>query len=402
MGFASGGVSFRRYQISGWRAGGMDDDAVAALKALAFGSLRETSADGTEVGWIAPTHLFDSEIELDKITVGRFVHLAMRLDRLGAPPAVVRSYQRMEEAAALAVSGKEFLSKKQRREAKEAAQARAEKEAQAGSFRRIAAHPLVIDLEERIVYFSSLGNGPHEKLLALFAKTFNARLTPLDASEQAGRIAEQHGWSRFFDDAEPVHLTDSPTGDAGNGFDDHDRSFLGREFLTWLWHTTETGDGTVSLAGDGRTALPGDVSVMLSKSLQLDCDFHATGRTGVYTDGPTLAPEARAAMAIGKQPTKTGLVLAAGPEQYTLGFDAVRFSVSGLRLPEIEEPSPTARLEERYLLITRCSAILNALYAAFLKDRLSGRYAPKLGELRSWARSGAGSGAPDPALRIAR
>ncbi len=400
MSFASGGISFRRYQISGWPKAGMDEVAVASLKALAFGSLQETSADGTEVGWIAPTHLFDCEIELDKIIVGRFVHLAMRLDRLGAPPAVLRSYQRMEEEAALATSGQEFLSKKQRREAKEAAQARAAKEAQAGSFRRITAHPLVIDLEDRILYFSSLGNGPHDKLLTLFTKTFNARLTPLDASEQAGRIAEQHGWARCFDDAEPVHLIDSPTGDSGNGFDDHDRAFLGREFLTWLWHTTETGDGTVSLAADGRTALPSDVSVMLSKSLQLECDFHATGRTGIYTDGPTLAPEARAAMALGKQPTKTGLVLAAGGEQYTLGFDAVRFTVSGLRLPEIEEPSPAARLEERCLHLTRCAALLDALYTAFLKERLSGRYAPKLGELRSWARSGAG--ALDPALRIAR
>jgi len=402
MGFASGGVSFRRYQISGWQKGGMDEGAVAALKALAFGSLREASADGTEVGWIAPTHLFDSEIELDKITVGRFVHLAMRLDRLGAPPAVVRSYQRMEEEAALTASGQEFLSKKQRRDAKEAAQARADKEALSGQFRRITAHPLVIDLDDRIVYFASLGNGPHEKLISLFAKTFNARLTPLDASEQAGRIAEQRGWSRFFDDAEPVHLIDSPNGDAGNGFDDHDRSFLGREFLTWLWHCTETGDGTVALAADGRTPLPSDVTIMLTKSLQLECDFHATGRTGVYTDGPTLAPEARAAMAIGKQPTKTGLVLAAGGEQYTLNFDAQRFSVSGLRLPEIEEPSHAARLEERCLHIVRCAAILDALYTAFLKERLSGRYASTLGTLRSWARSRAASAAPDPALRIAR
>ena len=95
--------------------------------------------------------------------------------------------------------------------------------------------------------------------------------------------------------------------------------------------------------------------------------------------------EARAAIAFGKQPTKTGLVVAAGGEQFTLGFDAVRFSVTGLKLPEIEEPSAAARLEERCMHMTRCAALLDALYAAFLKERLSGRYAPKLAAaIRAW------------------
>ncbi len=403
MGFESGPISFRRYVMSGWPSDGLDEARIEKLQSFAHGAVKEVSSDGTEVGWVAPTHLFDTNIELEKISFGRFVHLVLRIDRLGVPAAVVRSYQRMEEAAALEASGQEHLTKRQRRDAKEAAQSRAAQEAQAGVFRRITAHPLVIDREGGVVYFSSLGNIPHEKLVALFANSFDARLTALDASEQAGRVAEQQGWTRFLDDIEPAHLIDSPVGEVGTEVDDHDRSFLGREFFTWLWHTTDTGTGTVALAADGRSVLPAEVSVMFSKSLQLDCDFFATGRASVYTDGPTLAPEAKAALAIGKQPTKAGLILAgAGGEQFTLGFDAARLHVSGLRLPDVEEVSVAGRLDERCQLMVRCASILDAMYTQFLKERLSGKYSTKLGELRAWARTSSPTESSEQAFRIAR
>lgn len=402
MGFESGPISFRRYAISGWSAQSLNEDRFERLRALTHGAVNEVTDDATEVGWVAPTHLFDTEIDLEKISFGRFVHLVLRIDRLEAPPAVVRSYQRMEEAAALEASGQQHLTTRQRREAKESARARAQQEAQAGTFRRITAHPLVIDRDAGVVYFSSLGHTPHEKLVSLFAKTFDAHLTPLDAGELATRGAGEHGLTRFLDDIEPVHLIDSPVGESGVELPEPDRAYLGREFLTWLWHALDTGDGTIALMPDGRTVLPSEVSVMFSKSMQLDCDFFATGRTSIHTDGPTLAPEAKVAIGIGKQPTKVGLILAGASEQFTLGFDARRFCVTGLRLPDVEEISRGGRLEERCRLMVRCASILDALYARFLKERLGGKYATKLGELRLWARTNVGTPSAEQAFRIAR
>jgi len=400
MGFASGPVSYRRYQVDGWSGDRLDEQAVERLQAAAFGQAEAISADAVEIGWIAPTHLFDNEIDLEKITTGRFVNLAMRLDRLSAPPAIVRSYQRIEEDAALAASGEEFLSRRMRKDAKEAALSRATKEAQAGNFRRITAHPVVFDLEDRIVYFGSLGNGPHEKLLALFASTFDVRLTPLDATELAARITEAHGLSRFFDDAEPLHLVAGAVGDGLGGPDFNDQSFLGREFLTWLWHRTDAGDGVVALAADGRTPLPDAVSVMFTKSLQLDCDFLSTGRTCVYADGPTRAPEAKVALSVGKQPTKAGLILSEAGAQYALSLDATRFHVTGLRLPEVDEPAPEARLEERLMHVVRCAAIVDAAYARFLKERFGGHFGKTFSAMRQWVMRSAERSTPtavDPA-----
>lgn len=141
---------------------------------------------------------------------------------------------------------------------------------------------------------------------------------------------------------------------------------------------------------------------MFTKALQLDCDFHATGRTTVYTDGPTLAPEAKAALMIGKQPTRAGLVLAGAGEQFTLGFEAGRWHVSTLRLPDVEEVSVVGRLEERLRLMVRCASILDAMYTQFLKDRLSGRYGTTLGEIRLWARQASSTSSSDQPFRIAR
>jgi len=397
MSFASGPVSYRRYRVEGWSGDRLDDEAVEQLGAAAFGQDRSVSSEAVEAGWIAPTHLFDFEIDADKITTGRFVHLAMRLDRLDAPAAVVRSYRRIEEEAALAASGEAFLTKRMRRDAKEAAQVRAAKEAQAGHFRRITAHPLVFDLEERIVYFNALGNGPHEKLQALFNATFDVRLTPLDASELAARITESRGLSRFLDDAEPLHLVAGPAGEGIDTGDFHDRRFLGREFLTWLWHLTDMGDGVVTLDADGRTPLPDSVSVMFVTSLQLDCDFFATGRTSVLTAAPTHAPEAKVALSVGKQPSKAGLIIAEAGAQYALTLDAQGFHVTGLRLPEVDEPSPAARFEERLMHIVRCAGILEAMYARFLVERFGGRFATTLNAMRQWGRRGAGGSTRDGA-----
>lgn len=400
MGIASGSVSFRRYLARGKLPGGIDQRLIDLLREHAFGEAAHVAADGSEIGWIAPTHLFDTNLDAEKVVAGPYLHLAMRLDKTAAPANVVRSYRRMEELAALEASGKATLTKEERRQAAEAAEARAEQEARSGAFRRISAHPLLFDLESRIVYFTSLGTSAHDKLMSLLADTFNVRLEPLGAAELAFRHAEDAGRGRSFEDATPAHLIEPPV--AGEGpADENDRSFLGREFLTWLWHEVEQGDGTVGLTANGRTRLPGEVAVLIDRSMQLDCDFKVSGRDVIYGDGPGRSPEARAALTTGKQPTRMGLVLAAGGETYTLTLEMPGFLVRGLKLPDIDEPIAQVRLEERCRRIVEISDILDALYAVFLKVRLGRDYKGMIGRLRQWATGMTAHPEQDASLRIA-
>ena len=403
MGFASGSISFRRYHVRGRYPRTINEKLIERPNEHAIGTAKEASSDDTEVGWIAPTHLFDTDFEVRKVTVGSFLHLAMRLDRLGAPPNVRNSYRRIEELAALEAASKPTLSKEERREAREAGDARAEKEARTGAFRRVSAHPLIFDLESQTVYFASLAATPHDKLLTLFASTFGARLEPQGAAELALRIAQDTGRTRSFEDAVPSHLIDSPsTGEEGAyAGGEPDRNFFGREFMTWLWHELESGDGTIALPAGGKHALPAEVALMIDRTLQLDCDFKTGGRDVIYADGPAATPEAKAALRIGKQPTRMGLILSAGGEQYSLTLDAARFDVRGLKLPDVDEPHPEVRLEERCGHVVRVSAILKALYAAFLKIRFGRDYSAKLGQLRHWARPSSRPATAKTPLRLA-
>ncbi len=85
MGFATGVISFRRYHIVGSRPEELTPEWHAAIAAHAFGKHADVSTDGVEIGWIRPNHLFDIDFaDASQIEVGRFVFVAMRLDRTAA------------------------------------------------------------------------------------------------------------------------------------------------------------------------------------------------------------------------------------------------------------------------------------------------------------------------------
>src|SRR5690606_39052565 len=143
---------------------------------------------------------------------GRFVHLAMRVDRLRPPAAVMRAYVHEEEAAMLAAGGREYLHRKERRRAREAARERAEQEARSGAFRRMSMAPVLIDLERRTVYLGGLGVALGDRLAQLFRDTFAAALEPLDVERVARRLLGPTGDEGRLDALRPMRLVPPPDG----------------------------------------------------------------------------------------------------------------------------------------------------------------------------------------------
>ncbi len=384
MGFASGAVSYRRFYITGKCAEASSASWREGFAKNAFGEYGSASSDGVEVGWIVPDHLFDVDFsDASRITFGRYLFAAMRMDRILPPAQIVKSYRRMEEVAALNASGKEFLSKSEKREAKEAADQRADEEARRGAFRRTAGYPLLIDTEKGIVYFGQLGSKSSDKLMILFADTFDTTLVPAHAEETAFRLVQKLDLSRKFDDVIPMRLVDPPMrmmeGDTDSQ-QEHDRAFLGREMLTWLWFVASQREGALTLANSK------EVGFALHQMLELTCVFDLTGKDSIRTDAPSTAPEALAAMRVGKQPTKAGLLLAARGLDASLNLDGATGNVSGLKLPQPEEPLPPRDLlEYRFDAIRETSVLLDEIYAAFLKVRLSDGFRDELREMKNWA-----------------
>jgi len=380
MGFGSGSVSYRRFFISGEFPRTVDDEFVETIRSNVFGKHGSATPDGKVVGWLAPDQLFDTDITLEKVAFDRFAYLQMRIDSLAAPAAVVRSYIRQEEAAEREASGSQRLNKSQRQQARERAIARSEKEASAGAYRRISVVPVMIDLSARTVYFGNLGAAASDKFLILFRDTFDATLEPAGSEHLAYRIMEAAGDPRSIEDAQPFHLVSS-AGVVEDDFDFDDRSFFGREFLTWLWYMSDAGTSTYQVGRDS-------LSVAISGVMRLDCDFRMTGSDMIRCDAPARAPESRAAIAIGKQPVKAGLILGGRAGDYSLILDGPAFNVSGLRLPESENADRRGRLEERFTQVTEVAGMLDTLFGLFLGGRASLDRPKDAAAMKSWASGG--------------
>src|SRR5262249_12266859 len=108
------------------------------------------------------------------------------------------------------------------------------------------------------------------------------------------------------------------------------RDFWGNEFLIWLWHALQA-DGDTLILPDGSEA-----TVMLAKTLTLDCPRGETGRDCLTNEGPAKLPEAFRALQAGKMPRKTGLIIVRHGAEYQLTLQAETLAVSGANLPKLE------------------------------------------------------------------
>ncbi len=382
MSFESGSATFRRYRTLGPRAAARPATLCKRIAECAFGKYASPAPDELQLGWVTPRHLLDADIVEHSVLVGRFLSLVLRQDRLSPPPYLLRSYVRQEEDAALAASGRDYLTRQERTLARESAQKRALAEAREGAFRRIAAWPLLYDLESGTVYFSTLGTTAHDQLVRIFADTFDLQLEPITVASVAHTAAAAAGVAPAFEDARPAHLIPPPDvgAEEADAFALRDGSWLGRELLTWLWFRSES-ESEFDLGGGRRAA------VVVERAMQLDCDFKLTGRTSIAAASPGAAPEALAALCVGKQPTRTGLIVAdvSAGDEYALTLDAARYALSGLRLPEPTEKEPHARREERYNHFATAARLIDDLVASWTRTRFAAQWIADLESLRRWA-----------------
>jgi hypothetical protein len=225
-----------------------------------------------------------------------------------------------------------------------------------------------------------------EQLMELFERTLGLTLMPLSAGSLALRILEPKGRRRNYEDLRPTRFVIGAEGEGQwpeypwvlKGPEPKD--YLGNEFLLWLWHEAEMGEGTVQ-AGEQ------EVSVLLDRVLDLDCAYGQSGRDSLRGTGPTRMPEARAALRTGKVPRKAGVLLECNGMQFTLTFNAEGFHIGGAKLPEVEEAqSPRILFEERISLLRECVKVIETLYESFLIIRVGSGWEGYVSTVARWVR----------------
>ncbi|MBN1867789.1 hypothetical protein JW916_10895 [Candidatus Sumerlaeota bacterium] len=157
------------------------------------------------------------------------------------------------------------------------------------------------------------------------------------------------------------------------------KSFLGSEFVTWLWYKSEGRDRTIDL-GDGRKC-----EVLFEKDLVLTGEWGETLAGTFRGDAPTLSPEAAAALAAGKKVKRARMTFSVGEATYTLTLNAESFDWSGLKI----ETPPSISFDEavplRLAALDQFHDVFERLFSIFLDLRLDpDRWAKELKAVRKW------------------
>jgi hypothetical protein len=388
MGFWNGRVTFTRFRVTGDSPLPFGDELLERIGQHLIG-VHGTSApaDGIASGWAGGDHVLDLSIDHGKNVVDDAIHLAMRVDTDKIPSSLLRAYTQIEIDALAQLNPSGFATKAQRQEAKEIALKRAEAEAADGRFRRLKQHPVLWDGRSNTLYAGTTSASVLERLQGLFRETFDRELEPItagsiaqslsaDPTGDAGLLAASFEGGRFTTSGD----ANSPSILAWSGDDQTGLDYLGNEFLVWIWHSLQSEGGTIRLS-DGSEA-----SVILAKTLTLDCPRGETGRDQLADDVPTRLPEALRALQAGKLPRRSGMILVRQGAQYELTLQAESFAVSGAALPKPEEGplSPSEFRVARLESLRHLTETLDLLFAAYLDRRTSTLWSEELGRIRGW------------------
>jgi len=256
--------------------------------------------------------------------------------------------------------------------------------------------PMLWDLPSSTVY-SPAGSTAAEKLMEIFERTFGLSLEPLSSGMLARRILEDSGKTREYEDIKPTKFADAPHGD-----DTHPeypwvlkgpqpKDFLGNEFLLWLWNELDQSAGSVEI-GEKRA-----VSMMLERTLDLDCAYGQSGRTVLRAAGPALMPEAADALKTAKVPRRASITLESGKEIFSFNFNPESLAFGTLKMPELlDAENARALFEHRVDLLRDICQTLDGIFDTFLTRRTTDQWAEDVTRIKKWiaARARATRGEP--------
>lgn len=381
MPFLSGRVSYLRFRIGRGVPRLFGQDHVDRLYDRRIGRQRLADASGIECGWSAGDHILDTDFTLEKNIVNDALCCDMTIETNALPKDLLKAYYAVEVKALSKNNPSGFPSAKQKREARESARERLEEEAKDGRFKKRKSIPVMWDRLSNEVLFGATSVAQIDRFCNLFVQTFDAELSCTTSGVKATEQAETIGGLRAIDDAAPSQFVPGASADIAWIADETNRDFFGNEFLLWLWFVTDTDTDTLTLA-DGS-----DLTLMMARSLNLECPRGQTGHETISHEGPTRLPEARRAIRSGKLPRKVGLTMVRHDQQFEVSIGAELFAVGGGKLPPHPEEvtDSRAKLESRVTMIRELDEALSLLFRYFLEIRLSTpRWKESLGDIQAW------------------
>ncbi len=174
MGLLSSSVSITRYKVEGKIEKPVLETVANGLKKNA---IQEIDDDVSEkaVGWTSFDKPFKPDFEGSSFVIGTHMVFSLRIDKKTIPQKIVQKHYNMEMAKKLAESGREYLSRNEKKLIKE--------HVLNTLSLRIPATPNIYDLiwnyEESSLWFFSNLKAANEELETLFSKSFKQNLIRL-------------------------------------------------------------------------------------------------------------------------------------------------------------------------------------------------------------------------------
>ena len=181
MGLLSSAVSITRYRVEGKLEGPVLETMAKCLKKNVIPEVDDDISDKT-VGWTSFDKPFNPDFDGSSFVIGAYFVFSLRIDKKSIPSSVIKKHCDMEAARRLAETGRQYLSRDERRVIKE--------HVISALTLRIPATPNVYDLiwdyEESTLWFFSTLKSANEELETLFFKSFQLpliRLFPFTAAD---------------------------------------------------------------------------------------------------------------------------------------------------------------------------------------------------------------------------
>ena len=164
-----------------------------------------------------------------------------------------------------------------------------------------------------------------------------------------------------------------------------EKSFLGREFLTWLWITSEIHGNLLKIKPQG------EVELWFENRLTLESGEGAGRKAVICRDPESKWAEAVCALKEGKQITRGRLRLRTEDKEWGLTLNADTLTPHGVSFPKglVEAEDQAADLFlERAALLRELVGLIESLCRQFLELRLSEAWAAEeLPRLNKWLRT---------------
>ncbi len=378
MPFLSGSLSFERFRVEKFQSASFDQEHLDQMQQHAAGKVETASTENVHTGFLGGDHLFDQHFDLDKNVINDAVHFGIRIDTNQIPAAIKNAWLQLELAGLGRDNPSGVPTKSQRKEAKEAVQQRCEVEAATGKYRKFQPISLLWDHGYEMLYFGGSAGTASGHCADLLERVYEIELRHVSAGTIAQAWAMEADRYAEMDEVVPAAFIAGPSHGSVAWANEHSQApdFLGNEFLLWLWWTLETQTDTITIP-DGS-----DVTVMLAKTLTLECPAGESGKETITAESPVKLPEAMQAIQHGKLPRKTGMVLVRDGQQFDLTLQAETFGISGAKiiLDEDAEFDQDDRIEA---VRTLCDTI-DGLFHTFCDRRTAKVWSQDLRAIQDW------------------